>query len=52
MDDSEKIKSDNEAFVTCSEQNTQEMSELQNTNKELGDEIENLREALRKTQIE
>ena len=52
MNNSEKINTDNEASVTCPEQNTQEMSELQNTNKELGDEIENLREALRKTQIE
>ena len=50
MDESEKIDTNNDASLMSS--NTQEMSDLQNTNKELGDEIESLREALRKTQIE
>ena len=52
MEDSEKNETETEASEDNSEHHAMEILELKSNNKELGQEIENLRAALQKTQIE
>ena len=52
MEESEKNETETKGTEDNSEQHAKEISELTSSNKELGQEIENLRAALQKTQIE
>ena len=52
MEDSEKNETETEVSEDNSEPHAREILELKSSNKELGQEIETLRAALQKTQIE